>query len=57
MDGLMGSDGLGWGDQQDASREPRTSLAYILPPSPRLKYVFDAELFLKSNIGVVSLNE
>ena len=46
-----------WWHQQEARSEPRTSLAYILPPSPRLKYVFDAELFLKSNIGVVSLNE
>ena len=46
-----------WFHQQEARREPSTTLAYILPPSPRLKYVFDAELFLKSNIGVVSLNE
>ena len=27
-------------DQQEVSSEPRMSLAYILPQSPRLKYLF-----------------
>ena len=33
-------DGLNWFDQQEARRDPSTSLAYILPPSPLLQIYF-----------------